>query len=60
MKPLEKGGDPYAPENIQALCRGCHIAKTWSEKPGYSPELEAQRAAWRALVVDLSGSSGQD
>jgi len=26
---LSRGGDPYDLENLQALCRGCHIAKTY-------------------------------
>ena len=51
---ISKGGDPWEPVNLQALCRGCHIAKTRQEnrKP-LSPEVEA----WAQLVADLLGGS---
>ena len=26
--PLEDGGDMWDPDNLQAICRGCHIDKT--------------------------------
>ena len=29
--PLHKGGDPFDMDNLQALCRSCHIAKTARE-----------------------------
>ena len=31
IQPLDRGGDPWALENLQCLCRGCHIAKTRAE-----------------------------
>ena len=48
--PLDKGGAPYDPENLQALCRGCHIQKTRGEnKRPVTPE----QAAWNDLVDQL-------
>ena len=29
--PITDGGAPWHPDNLQALCRGCHIAKTAAE-----------------------------
>ena len=54
--PLERGGDPWAMDNLQALCRACHIAKTRSERPGFDPELERVREEWRALLDMTNGS----
>ena len=28
VKPIKRGGAVYAMENLQCLCRGCHIQKT--------------------------------
>ena len=25
VRPLERGGAPFDPENVEVLCRGCHI-----------------------------------
>ena len=25
LKPLEDGGEPYNPNNLESICRGCHI-----------------------------------
>lgn len=47
---LEAGGAPYDPENLQALCRGCHIAKTAAENRRQRTEAEE---AWAALVAEL-------
>ena len=30
--PISKGGDPWAWDNLQALCRHCHDSKTGKEK----------------------------
>ena len=43
--PLHRGGDPWALDNLQTLCGGCHVAKTAGE--GKRPDPE--RAAWLAL-----------
>ena len=49
--PLDKGGDPWDPANLQALCRGCHVAKTAGENR--RPPTPAE-AAWRRFVRELS------
>ena len=45
---LEDGGAPYALENLECLCRGCHVEhhRDDHETPG--------RAEWRALVRDIA------
>ena len=55
--PVEAGGDPWDPSNLQTLCRGCHIAKSRAE--GTQPE-SPERAAWRQVLenppnLDRSG-----
>lgn len=50
--PLRAGGAPYDPDNLQALCRGCHFAKTAAEQPGRQPRTLEQRR-YRALVEEL-------
>ena len=30
--PISQGGHPWDPSNLQALCRGCHIAKSVEER----------------------------
>ena len=49
--PLDRGGDPWASDNLQVLCRGCHTQKTASEN---RREPTPAEAAWRALVDELS------
>ena len=41
VRPLRRGGSPYDPANLQALCRSCHILKTSGEntRPGRLPWL---------------------
>ena len=45
IEPLERGGAPFEMDNLQTLCRCCHIDKTRRERPDFDPILEAQRAA---------------
>ena len=47
----EPGQDPYDPNGLQALCRGCHIEKTRREN---RRELTPAEMAWRDLVRELS------
>ena len=47
VRPLDRGGDPWALSNLQALCRRCHIGKTAAENR--RPPTAAE-AAWRDLV----------
>lgn len=32
IKPLSDGGKRLSEDNLQALCRGCHVKKTWKER----------------------------
>ena len=43
---LEDGGDPYSLDNVETLCRDCHIA-------AHRRPLTAAEQAWRALVDEL-------
>ena len=48
--PLHRGGAAYDLDNLQALCRLCHFAKTGREnRPPDPPGAEA----WRRLVDEL-------
>ena len=49
IRPLDKGGLPYEPGNLQAICRRCHVEKTSREFPA-SPE----RMAWRNYIKRLA------
>ena len=48
--PLHLGGEPWDPDNCQALCRGCHGAKTRAERRAPEPP---EVARWRALIDEL-------
>ena len=50
VEPLHRGGDPWDPSNLQALCRGCHVAKTRAENVRPVPP---EVARWRARVAEL-------
>ena len=50
LVPLEKGGQPYAMENLGAKCRPCHFAKTAIERGGKPTVIGAERQAWGRLV----------
>ena len=45
--PLNQGCDPWARDNLQSLCRGCHIRKTASENTRPDP----RDPAWLALLA---------
>ena len=54
VRPLEAGGAAYDSDNLQALCRSCHIRKTAAEnrvRRPPRPEVEA----WYRLVAELRG-----
>ena len=48
--PLDRGGDPWSMDNLQTLCRDCHISKTADENR--KPESQ-ERRRWRAVVAGL-------
>ena len=52
IQPLDRGGEPYQPDNLQALCRGCHIAKTRTENENERGRVDPERARWRAFLVE--------
>ena len=55
VKPLADGGDPWDMDNLQSLCRGCHVEKTRQEAENRR-ELPPGGRAWRALVRSMAGS----
>lgn len=50
IRPLHRGGDPWVVENLQTLCRECHIHKTRSENARPRTPVEL---SWAALVEDM-------
>ena len=48
IRPLHKGGLPYDPANLQALCRTCHIRKTADEN-----RQDPERQRWAAYLRTL-------
>lgn len=51
--PLDKGGAPYDPANLQSLCRTDHISKSRIDA-GHGPDTA--REAWQTLVAEISNS----
>ena len=43
----DRGGDPYQLDNLQALCRACHIKKSRGERERPDPGREA----WHELLA---------
>ena len=50
VTPLDRGGDPWNADNLQALCRSCHVEKTRQEN---RRESTAAESAWRELVAEI-------
>ena len=48
VRPVWKGGAEWETDNLQALCRGCHIRKTALEQRKRPPDPEVER--WRVLA----------
>lgn len=48
--PLDRGGAPWDPANLQTLCRSCHIRKTANENERPDPA----RDEWRALIAEIA------
>ena len=51
--PLHKGGPEWALDNLQTLCRGCHLSKTEVDM-GRTPDPERER--WQ-LRIDAVATS---
>ena len=47
IKP-DSGLDPFDMDNLQSLCRGCHVAKTRGEN---SRPVSAEQREWQHLVL---------
>lgn len=50
VQPLDRGGDPWDPGNLQSLCRSCHVEKTRAEN---RREPTPAESAWRELVAEI-------
>ena len=48
--PMERGGAPLDENNLQTLCRSCHIAKCIREKPMEDPERREWQDYLRAIT----------
>ena len=48
--PMGRGGAPFALDNLQTLCRGCHVAKTRKEN---RREWTPDELAWQRYVEEL-------
>ena len=51
VQPLKRGGSMYSLDNLQALCRACHIRKTAGEN------LRQTRLPWLRFRDELRGQS---
>ena len=54
IQPIYKGGEIYSLDNLQTLCKNCHLSKTLRES-GRRPRLRSER--WRALVNEMLDTS---
>ena len=50
IRPVRNGGAEWDANNLQAICRACHMAKTANEN---GKPISPERLAWRRLVGDL-------
>ena len=51
IRPVQSGGDWFDMDNLQTLCRGCHISKTRNElAEAQPPQRSPARAALMALA----------
>ena len=49
IKPLKQGGAAYELENLQTLCRSCHVSKSRDESI-----ISPARRKWRDFVSPLT------
>ena len=52
ITPMRRGGDRWALDNLQTLCRECHVEKTRGD---WRPPLTDAERDWRAFVGELTG-----
>ena len=52
IKPIEQGGEVYNTNNLQTLCRGCHIEKTRNERNGVRT-----RSDWEKRVDSVANNT---
>ena len=50
IRPVRNGGAEWDANNLQAICRNCHIAKSAGES---GKPISPERLAWRRLVDHL-------
>lgn len=54
IRPLYLGGDPFAPENLEARCRMCHAhAHRARARKRRRRESDPVRRRWEALVAEM-------
>ena len=47
--PLHRGGAPFDLDNLQTLCRRCHVEKSRGESTN-----DPERARWRAVLDEIA------
>lgn len=52
IRPIAQGGAVYDMENLQTLCRGCHIEKTRNERNG-----TRTRSDWEKRVDSVANNT---
>ena len=58
--PVVQGGDWWGVEGLQALCRGCHIAKSRRDLEGPNPERDQWKEYRNALPNIVNGFARSD
>ena len=51
IQPLDRGGSPYDPENLECICRFCHIQLTREQN---RRQLTEEQQKWRELLEELA------
>ena len=59
IRSVKSGGAALDPNNLQTLCRSCHIGKTRDENLARQARLTPQRSAWRQLVDEMMTNGRQ-
>ena len=52
ITPMRRGGAPWALDNLQTLCRACHVNKTRGD---WRPPPTAAERDWWSFVAELTG-----